>query len=314
MVPYAELIEKIRACYAVAIPSISEVAPNSVIDAIRCGVPFILTKYSGYAEKYKDMGIIIDPLSQVDMMMRSRPSPILRRTNDCARTLPHMSICERMTTLRAKCSRLLLWDLRSPTYKNNMRLLQIGSDRSKRGILFPRTPAFERQRSYADVFGHLDIVGFSLRSDGAAEFDQGNLSVHPTNSFSKLFYGLDALHIVRTLQKPDVISVQDPFEVGLLGLLIARRFHIPLHVQVHTDFLSPDYARLSFINRLRTVVAGFVLRRAARIRVVSERVKNEIIARYGLKTHISVLPIFVDVERFRHRGSTSILRRVSRIL
>ena len=67
MVPYAELIEKMRACYAVAIPSISEVAPNSVIDAIRCGVPFLLTKYSGYAEKYKNMGIIIDPLSQDDM-------------------------------------------------------------------------------------------------------------------------------------------------------------------------------------------------------------------------------------------------------
>ena len=67
MVPYAELIEKIRACYAVAIPSISEVAPNSVIDAIRCGVPFLLTKYSGYAEKYKEMGIIIDPLSPADI-------------------------------------------------------------------------------------------------------------------------------------------------------------------------------------------------------------------------------------------------------
>ena len=67
MVPYGELIEKICACYAVAVPSISEVAPNSVIDAIRCGVPFILTKHSGYAEKYKDMGIIIDPLSQTDM-------------------------------------------------------------------------------------------------------------------------------------------------------------------------------------------------------------------------------------------------------
>ncbi len=67
MVPYPELIEKMRASYAVAIPSISEVAPNSVIDALRCGVPFILTKYSGYAEKYKDMGIIVDPLDKSDL-------------------------------------------------------------------------------------------------------------------------------------------------------------------------------------------------------------------------------------------------------
>ena len=205
-----------------------------------------------------------------------------------------------------------------------MRVLQTGADRSKRGILFAGTPAFERQYSYAEEFGHLDIIGFSLRSDGATELAQGNLFVHPTNSFSKLFYGFDTLRIVRTLPKPDVISAQDPFEAGLLGLLISRMLHIPLHVQVHTDFLSPEYARLSIINRLRTLVAGFVLRRAARVRVVSDRVKEEIITRYGLKTHVSVLPIFVDVERFhsarlnlaewkRFEGFTTKLLVVSRL-
>jgi len=180
-----------------------------------------------------------------------------------------------------------------------MRVLQIGSDRSKRGILFPGTPAFDRQRAYAEFFDHLDIIGFSLRGDGATENFHEKLSIHPTNSSSKLFYGLDTLRIARGLLKPDVISVQDPFEVGLLGLLLARRLQVPLHVQVHTDFLSPYYARHSFLNRLRVAIAGFVLRRAARVRVVSDRIKSDIIARYGLKTHISVLPIFVDVERFR---------------
>ncbi len=181
-----------------------------------------------------------------------------------------------------------------------MRVLQIGSDRSKRGILFPGTPAFERQRAYAEKFDHLDVIGFSIRSDDATEHIQGKLSVHPTNSLSKLFYGIDTLRIVRTLSKPDVISAQDPFEVGLLGLFIARRLRLPLHVQVHTDFLSPHYARHSFLNRLRVAVAGFVLRRAARVRVVSDRVKDEIISRYGLKTHIGILPIFVDIENFRN--------------
>jgi glycosyltransferase involved in cell wall biosynthesis len=180
-----------------------------------------------------------------------------------------------------------------------MRVLQIGSDRSKRGILFPGTPAFERQQAYANGFDHLDIIGFSLRGDGAVPLAQRNLSIRPTDSFLKLFYGLDTLRIVRTLPKPDVISVQDPFEAGLLGLFIARRLRAPLHVQVHTDFLSPHYAQLSMVNRLRVALAGFVLHRASRVRVVSDRVKSEIIARYGLKTHISVLPIFVDVEHFR---------------
>jgi glycosyltransferase involved in cell wall biosynthesis len=67
MIPHDTLIEKMRSCYAVAVPSISEVAPNNIIDAICCGKPFLLTKYSSYAEKYKEMGIIIDPLDEGDM-------------------------------------------------------------------------------------------------------------------------------------------------------------------------------------------------------------------------------------------------------
>ncbi len=78
IVPHAELMELMRSCYAVALPSISDVAPNGIIDAIRFGVPFIMTKNSSYAEKYKDMGIIIDPLDEVDMFrgIKSLADPI----------------------------------------------------------------------------------------------------------------------------------------------------------------------------------------------------------------------------------------------
>lgn len=63
----ADLMEKMRSAYAVVLPSISEVTPNYIIDAIRCGKPFLLTKYSGYAERFKDYGVIVDPLSMEDM-------------------------------------------------------------------------------------------------------------------------------------------------------------------------------------------------------------------------------------------------------
>jgi len=79
IIPHAELIEKIRTCHAVAIPSISDVAPNNLIDALRSGKPFLLTKYSGYAEKYKDFGIIIDPLDEADMVrgLREIADPVI---------------------------------------------------------------------------------------------------------------------------------------------------------------------------------------------------------------------------------------------
>jgi glycosyltransferase involved in cell wall biosynthesis len=62
-----ELIERLRSAYAVAVPSLSEVSPNLIIDAIRCGKPFILTKYGGYAERFKDLGLLVDPRSEDDM-------------------------------------------------------------------------------------------------------------------------------------------------------------------------------------------------------------------------------------------------------
>jgi len=78
-----------------------------------------------------------------------------------------------------------------------------------------------------------------------------------------------------------------------------------------TDFLSPEYAKHSFLNRLRVFAAGFVLRRAARIRVVSERIRDSLKTKnYKLKTKPTVLPIFVDVESFRNtRTDESLAKR-----
>lgn len=180
-----------------------------------------------------------------------------------------------------------------------MRVLQIGSDRSKRGSIVSSSPSFERQEAYARSFGTLDDISFTLRSDGFKPYKSALRSVYPTNSANRLIYLFDALRIARTLEKPDVVSAQDPFEAGFVGWLIARRLRVPLHVQVHTDFLSPQYVAHSFINRIRVRIAGFVLRRAAHVRVVSGRIKESIETRYHVRAPISVLPIFVDLEQFR---------------
>lgn len=65
--PQEELLEKMRNCYAVILPSLTELGPNYILDAIRCGKPFIQTKYSGYAERFKDLGLTVDPLSAEDI-------------------------------------------------------------------------------------------------------------------------------------------------------------------------------------------------------------------------------------------------------
>ncbi|MEN9561750.1 MAG: hypothetical protein RIQ56_1023 [Candidatus Parcubacteria bacterium] len=67
MVPKKELLEKMKSCYAVILPSLSEVSPNYITDALRFRKPFILTKHTGYADVLKNYGILIDPLDVKDI-------------------------------------------------------------------------------------------------------------------------------------------------------------------------------------------------------------------------------------------------------
>lgn len=179
------------------------------------------------------------------------------------------------------------------------RILSIAADRSHRGVCIPGSQAYKRQQAYADNLGVLDIVCFSLGKDGFKEQIDVSLRVHPTRSITRLLYISNALFAAAKLPWPDAVSAQDPFETGIVAMLIARFLKVPLYVQVHTDFLSPAYARHSILNRIRVFIGGRVLKRATRIRVVSARIKRSLEEKYKLKTPITVLPIYADVEMMR---------------
>jgi glycosyltransferase involved in cell wall biosynthesis len=67
ILPRSAYLEKLATCYAIAVPSISDITPQSILEAIRAGKPFLLTKYSAYAERFKEYGVIVDPLNEADM-------------------------------------------------------------------------------------------------------------------------------------------------------------------------------------------------------------------------------------------------------
>lgn len=97
----------------------------------------------------------------------------------------------------------------------------------------------------------------------------------------------------------DFVTVQDPFENGLLGWVISRKINKPLQLQVHTDFLSEYFKKESLKNKLRVLIAKFLLPRATKIRVVSERIKKSLLldSRFKIQdSKIHVLPVFIDME------------------
>jgi glycosyltransferase involved in cell wall biosynthesis len=89
----------------------------------------------------------------------------------------------------------------------------------------------------------------------------------------------------------DVVTAQDPFWSGLIALRVARRAGARLNVQVHSDIDAQSW--------VKRVLAQVVLRRADSIRVVSARIQKQVV-RLGAKAHITVLPVYIDIERFKH--------------
>ncbi len=65
--PFEAFIKKIQSCYAIIVPSLSEIGSISVLDAIQYNKPFILTRESGLYEKLKDVGLFVDPKNKEDM-------------------------------------------------------------------------------------------------------------------------------------------------------------------------------------------------------------------------------------------------------
>lgn len=181
-----------------------------------------------------------------------------------------------------------------------IKILSIGTDAS---ILDFNSDSAKRQIAYGAKFDEWNVIvctGNVVRN--ARVPLAAGIHVYATRSRSRLWYGFDAIQIARTLSKPDVVSVQDPFETGLAGWIIATLFRAPLHVQVHTDFLSPEYR--GSLNFIRRVIARFVLGRATRVRVVSYRIQESIEKAHLTRAPITVLPIFVDTTNLRgvHAG------------
>ena len=66
-VPRNELLEKIKKCYTIILPSMSEVSPNFVLEALMLNKPFITTKDTGLYDKLKNVGNFVDPLDTEDV-------------------------------------------------------------------------------------------------------------------------------------------------------------------------------------------------------------------------------------------------------
>jgi glycosyltransferase involved in cell wall biosynthesis len=184
-----------------------------------------------------------------------------------------------------------------------MKVLSIGTDRS----LFNSTSTMRgRILEYGKLFDELRVIVLTVKNLGLKpEKISENVWIYPTNSSSRLFYLFDAWRIGRSWRgKFNVITAQDPFETGLVAWLLKLSTGVKFQLQIHTDFLSPNFKK-TWLNFWRVRLAKFLLPRADGIRTVSQKIINSIKrAKIRLKTEPVILPIWVDVEALRQAPIT----------
>lgn len=65
-----KLGEKYKEALFFVLPSLSEVGPNVIVEAIAARTPFIMTKESGYAEYMHNWGLLANPLDEDDLAVK----------------------------------------------------------------------------------------------------------------------------------------------------------------------------------------------------------------------------------------------------
>lgn len=185
-----------------------------------------------------------------------------------------------------------------------MKLLVIGSDRN----LFKKdSDVWNRYLDYGKLFEEIHVIVFSAKKLDNKDIKIGdNVFVYPTDHICKLFYLWNVYKISKNIiqslgisNSSLVISSQDPFESGLAAWMLKKIYKVPFQIQIHTDFLSSYFWKESFINKLRVILAKFLIPRADGIRVVSERIRKTLVSSAKLLAPISALPIYIDVEKIR---------------
>lgn len=162
----------------------------------------------------------------------------------------------------------------------------------------------ERHLDYAARVAHLHMIVYSPRKHGLRPTALSErLTVYPTRSLSPLTFVWDAYLLGAAICREhpiNVITTQDPFATGLVGVWLKRRFGIPLDVQNHSDFfdnriwIAERPLRYGLFNRL----GKWVIRRADTHRVLNAEEKAKYVRLGIAPDRVAILPTPTRLSRF----------------
>ncbi len=162
-----------------------------------------------------------------------------------------------------------------------------------RNTLVSQSAVSKRMKEYGELVDELHIVVLSPAGLEPRVQISSNVWAYPTNSKFKFLRPFDALTVGEKIDA-DLITAQDPFECGWVGVNLSKAKRVPLEVQLHTNPFSKNFG--GGLNLVRKFMMGRNFREASGVRVVLQSVGEEVKRRFGV-TNVYTLPIYVDRDR-----------------
>ncbi|MFA6304933.1 MAG: glycosyltransferase [Patescibacteria group bacterium] len=178
-----------------------------------------------------------------------------------------------------------------------MKVLIIGSDRN---LFKPNSDVYQRLVKYSQLVDRIFVVVFTKKGFTPVT-SNSKLKIYPTNSKTKFCYIYDAWKLSKKIvaqEKIDIVSTQDPFESGLVGYWLKKKFNLGLNLQLHGDYFGQhNVYRTGLLNSCRLFLAKFLLPQADSIRTVSKKITASL-AQFKISlAKIITVPIFIDCQK-----------------
>jgi len=165
-----------------------------------------------------------------------------------------------------------------------MKILNISLDQN---IVDKNSAVAKRIVDYGTLVEKFTVL---VLADGNSELQLSDkadvISVKKSNKILGLLKLKNKAEQILRADKYDIITVQDVYFVGYLALILAKKFSLGLEVQVH------GWEKFSGI---RKILAKKVLQQADAVRVVSQRLKRQIIEDFSVEEeNITVVPVYTE--------------------
>jgi glycosyltransferase involved in cell wall biosynthesis/4-amino-4-deoxy-L-arabinose transferase-like glycosyltransferase len=167
----------------------------------------------------------------------------------------------------------------------------------ERGFLDPASEASARLNKLA--MSDAKITAIVLSNAGASKgYEHGTIRVvglagsPVVRFFSALKTAYREVKRARMAGETPVISAQDPFLAGKIAFIVSRLLNVPYELQEHADYFSGKWEHeLPVIHEVMTWGGIKFLRRADHVRVVSERIREQMIRVGVQQDRVSVIPV-----------------------